>query len=40
MSDLYIVDDVIMELQSADGLHKIYKQNSSNLEFYDYGYCI
>ena len=25
MSDLYIVDDVIMELQSADGLHKIYK---------------
>ena len=40
MSDLYIVDDVIMELQSADGLHRIYKQNSSNLEFYDYGYCI
>lgn len=25
MSDLYIVDDVIMELQSADGLHRIYK---------------
>lgn len=40
MSDLYIVDDVIMELQSADGLHRIYKKNSSNLEFYDYGYCI
>ena len=25
MSDLYIVDDVIMELQSADGPHRIYK---------------
>ena len=25
MSDLYIVDDVILELQSADGNYRIYK---------------